>query len=107
MRVAFKMFVNEHSITDYIARHNPIWKELETALYQHGVIEYSIFVDPSHRELFGFAEIESKAEWDSIAQTDICKKWWAHMSDLMPTNADGSPVALELTEVFHIGGRRK
>jgi len=32
----------------------------------------------------------------------VCQRWWRHMRDLMPSNPDNSPVALELREVFHI-----
>ena len=32
----------------------------------------------------------------------VCKKWWAYMKDLMPSNPDNSPVSRELKEVFHI-----
>jgi L-rhamnose mutarotase len=30
------------------------------------------------------------------------KKWWAYMKDIMDTNADNSPVAVGLEEVFHL-----
>ena len=29
-------------------------------------------------------------------------KWWKHMSDVMPSNADHSPVSASLREVFHL-----
>ena len=30
------------------------------------------------------------------------KKWWKFMKDVMPTNADNSPILVELKEVFHL-----
>jgi L-rhamnose mutarotase len=36
-----------------------------------------------------------------LPETAIVKKWWAYMSDIMETNPDNSPVAIELKEVFH------
>jgi L-rhamnose mutarotase len=47
-------------------------------------------------------EIESVEQWNSIAQTEICRKWWRHMRDIMPSNPDNSPISLELEEVFHL-----
>ena len=47
-------------------------------------------------------EIEYEEMWAKIAETDICKKWWAHMKDVMPSNPDNSPVSKDLREVFHI-----
>ena len=53
-------------------------------------------------ELFGYAEIEDEARWNSIADTDVCKKWWKYMSDIMVTNDDNSPVLTVLQEVFYL-----
>ncbi|HEX7754466.1 MAG TPA: L-rhamnose mutarotase [Niabella sp.] len=30
------------------------------------------------------------------------QRWWTFMRDIMETNADDSPVAVPLTEVFHL-----
>lgn len=87
---------------EYERRHNPIWPELQAALKTHGVHNYSIFLDRSTDRLFGYAEIESEERWQQIAQTEICQRWWTHMKDLMLTNPDNSPIAIDLDEVFHI-----
>ena len=96
------MSVNPGREAEYEKRHRPIWKELEDALRSHGVSNYSIFLHPETRQLFGYAEIESEERWKAIAETPICKKWWAHMKDLMPSNPDNSPVSKEIREVFHM-----
>ncbi len=54
------------------------------------------------RQLFGYAEIESEAQWPAMASTPICRKWWAHMADVMPSDPDSSPVNEDLREVFHV-----
>ena len=83
-------------------RHRPIWEELERTLVQHGVQTYSIYLDPETSDLFGYVEVEDEARWTAIAQTDVCRRWWRHMREIMPANADDSPVARELREVFHL-----
>ncbi|MDN6087928.1 MAG: L-rhamnose mutarotase, partial [Enterobacterales bacterium] len=30
------------------------------------------------------------------------QRWWKHMADVMPSNADNSPVTDELNEVFYL-----
>ena len=35
-------------------------------------------------------------------ETEICKKWWKYMADIMETNSDNSPVTIELKEMFHL-----
>ena len=102
MRKAFVMSVHPGEEEEYERRHSPIWAELEQTLRDHGVRSYSIFLHPETRQLFGFAEVESEELWDSIANTPICRKWWVHMSDIMPANPDHSPVSVSLREVFHI-----
>ncbi|MBM4042772.1 MAG: L-rhamnose mutarotase [Planctomycetes bacterium] len=102
IRKAFVMSVNPGCEAKYERRHNPIWRELEAVLKQHGVHNYSIFLHPETRQLFAYAEIESEEQWAAIAQTPVCKKWWAYMKDLMPANPDDSPVSQPLKEVFHI-----
>ena len=102
IRKAFVMSVHPGFEREYEQRHNPIWPDLEAALRALGVHNYSIFLLPDTRQLFAYAEIESEAQWAAIAHTDVCRKWWAFMKDVMPSNPDNSPVAHDLAEVFHI-----
>ncbi len=102
IRKAFVMSVFEGQEAEYEKRHNPIWSELEQTLKAHGVHNYSIFLHPETRQLFAYVEIEDEERWNGIAQTEACQHWWAHMADVMPSNADSSPVAVDLKEVFHL-----
>ena len=103
IRKSFLMTLKPGAWIEYEKRHNPIWPELQSVLKEHGVHNYSIFLDrSSNRRLFAYAEIESEELWQSIASTDECKRWWAYMADLMQVNDDNSPVSTELNEVFHI-----
>jgi L-rhamnose mutarotase len=102
IRKAFLMTLRPGHQEEYERRHNPIWLELQTVLTQHGVHNYSIFLDRAADKLFGYAEIESEALWQAIAQTESCQRWWSHMKELMLTNDDDSPVAIALNEVFHL-----
>ena len=102
IRKAFVMQVNPDAHAEYQRRHSPIWPELEAELKAHGAHNYSIFLDEKRHLLFGFVEIESEARWNAVAQTDVCQRWWKHMADVMPSNADNSPVTDELKEVFYL-----
>jgi L-rhamnose mutarotase len=96
------MSVHPNHHAEYERRHRPIWAELEAVLKVHGVSNYSIFLDEETSQLFGYAEFESEEMWAAIADTDECKRWWAFMRDIMPSNADNSPVSRELKVVFHL-----
>jgi L-rhamnose mutarotase len=102
IRKSFVMSVVPGFELEYKKRHNPIWPEWEAVLKEHGVLSYSIFMDPATRQLFAYAEIEDEARWNAIAQTPVWRRWWAYMKDIMPANPDGSPVLKELQEVFHM-----
>jgi L-rhamnose mutarotase len=98
------MRVQAGAADEYERRHQPIWKELEDTLLAHGVITYSIYLDPETGDLFSYVEIEDEARWAAVASTDVCRRWWRRMRDIMPANPDDSPVSRDLREVFHVEG---
>ena len=102
IRKAVLMSVNPGQEKEYARRHQPIWAELAAVLTAHGVHNYSIFHDPTTHQLFGYVEIEDEARWAAIAGTEVCRRWWKHMRDLMPSHPDNSPVSRDLAEVFHL-----
>jgi L-rhamnose mutarotase len=102
IRKAFVMTVNAGQEVEYERRHRPIWPELEQTLKEHGVVTYTIFLLPETRQLFGYVEFRDQAQWDAVAKTAVCQRWWKHMSAVMPSNPDNSPISTELKEVFHI-----
>src|SRR5215207_4718869 len=83
IRKAFRMAVNPSELGEYERRHSPIWPELENVLRAHGAHDYSIFLDETDGSLFGYVEIEDEARWDAIARTDVCRRWWTYMRDIM------------------------
>ena len=102
IRKAFRMSVNAGQQPEYQRRHDAIWQELVDTLVAHGVQAYSIFLDPESGDLFAYAEIADEARWQAIAQTDVCRRWWRYMRDVMPSNPDDSPVSRPLAEVFRL-----
>ena len=102
IRKAFLMTLKPGCEDEYEKRHNPIWPELQEVLKQHGVHNYSIFLDRESERLFAYVEVESEQSWNDIAKTEVCRRWWSHMKDLMLTNTDDSPVSVSLDEVFHL-----
>ena len=51
------MSVNAGCEAEYERRHRPIWAELEAVLKAYGSHNYSIFLHPQTRQLFGYVEI--------------------------------------------------
>lgn len=106
IRRAFRMSVYPGQAAEYARRHAPIWPELERTLLEHGVQSYSIFIDPETHDLFAYVELASEERWAAVARSDVCRRWWRHMRELMPSNPDDSPVSRACPEVFHIDAER-
>lgn len=102
IRKAFVMFVFPDKHEEYKTRHDAIWPDLAEVLSAHGTHNYSIFLDTETSRLFAYVEVEDEAQWQAIAQTEPCQRWWAYMKDIMETNPDNSPRSVELNEVFHL-----
>jgi L-rhamnose mutarotase len=101
-RVAFKMYLSEGMKQEYRKRHDEIWPELVKLLKDNGISEYSIFLDEETNTLFAFQKQSAEGGSQDLGQTEIVKKWWAYMADIMKANPDNSPVSVPLEEVFYL-----
>ncbi len=99
---AFKMKLNPGMQAEYKKRHDEIWPELVELLHQAGVSDYSIHLDPETNILFGVLSRPRDHGMASLPEHPVMKRWWAHMADIMETNPDNSPVAVDLVPVFYL-----
>ncbi len=101
-RLAFKMYLNEGQKEEYKKRHDEIWPELKHLLKEAGISEYSIFLDDETNTLFAFQKVLVEGGSQNLGETEIVRKWWKYMADIMKTNPDNSPVSVSLNEVFYM-----
>lgn len=101
-RNAFKMKLKPGFKAEYKRRHDEIWPELEKALKEAGIHDYSIFLDEDTHTLFGVQKLENDFDGAQLRKLPIMKKWWDYMKDIMEVNPDNSPVEVQLEEVFHM-----
>lgn len=99
---AFKMKLYEGMAEEYEKRHNALWNEMKNMIHEYGGKNYSIFLDKDTNILFGYIELENEDKWNKSADTEICRKWWHYMADIMETNPDESPASTDLKKVFHL-----
>ena len=102
MRRGFKMKLFPGMEEEYKRRHDALWPEMKEMIKEYGGSNYSIFLDPETLVLYGYIEIESEEKWAKSADTEICRRWWHYMADIMETNPDESPVSVDLVPVFHL-----
>ncbi|MCH5346467.1 MAG: L-rhamnose mutarotase [Muribaculaceae bacterium] len=101
-REAFKMFLKPGFEEEYERRHAAIWPELKKLLSESGVSDYSIYWDRDTNILFAVQKVEGDGGSQDLGDTEIVKKWWDYMADIMEVNPDNSPVSIPLPEVFHM-----
>ena len=101
-KFAFKMKLNPGMEAEYRKRHDEIWPELVALLKEAGVSDYSIHLDAETDTLFGVLWRTDDHGMDDLPSHPVMRAWWAHMADIMETNADNEPVSIPLETVFHM-----
>ena len=101
-KTAFKMKLFPGFKEEYRKRHSEIWPELTKLLKDEGIGNYSIFLDEETNTLFAYQEQSGSGSSQDLGQTEIVKKWWKYMADIMETNPDNSPVSIPLDQVFYM-----
>jgi len=99
---AFKMTLDPGMAEEYKRRHDAIWPELVDLLHEAGVSDYSIFLDEATNTLFGVMWRRRDHTMADLPATEVMRKWWAHMADIMATNDKNEPLAEDLRLVFHM-----
>jgi L-rhamnose mutarotase len=102
IRSAFKMKLKPGYEEEYKRRHDEIWPELVRVLEEAGISDYSIYLDPETDTLFATQKLKDHNQADQLYMNPIVRQWWDYMADIMETNADNSPVSIDLIEVFHM-----
>ena len=102
IRNAFTMKLKKGFEDEYKKRHDEIYPELIEELRKAGVSDYSIYLDTDTSTLFAFQKLSDINTADDLPHSQIVKKWWNYMADIMETNQDNSPVCITLREVFHM-----
>ncbi len=101
-QIAFTMSLNPGLASEYKARHDALWPELETLLREAGISDYSIFLDPRTHTLFAVLRRAPDHTMDTLPLQPVMQRWWAYMADLMETGPDNEPVTHPLNPVFHM-----
>ena len=70
-------------------------------LRAHGAHNYHISLMPSTNLLFAYVEVEDLARWAEVADTPVCKEWWAWMEEFIVFK-DGKPVSTPLKQMFFL-----
>jgi len=100
-QAAFKLKLKPGMAAEYKKRHDEIWPELSQAIREAGISDFTIYLDEESNTLFSVQKLAPGHTAAKLRETELMRKWWAHMAPLMETNPDNSPVRIPLKEVFH------
>jgi len=101
-QIAFRMNLFPGQAAEYRKRHDEIFPDLVTALKESGISDYSIWLDAEANHLFGILTLADDNTLDQLPEKEVMKRWWAHMRDIMATDADNVPVQIPLKRVFYL-----
>ena len=101
-RIAFRMVLNPGQAAEYKRRHDELWPQMKAALREAGISDYSIWLDPETNHLFATLVRADDHTMDLLPKTEINRRWWDFMADIMQYDDRGEPVAVPLDQVFHM-----
>ena len=101
-QIAFKMQLLPGHAAEYKRRHDRIGPELCALLREAGISDYSIFLDEETNVLFAVLRRRQGHRMDELRHTELMRRWWQSMADIMVVQADLAPVQRGLLPVFHM-----
>ena len=101
-RIAFRMVLNPGQAAEYKRRHDAIWPELTAALRNAGVSDYTIWLDPETDHLFATLLLAEDNSLADVPKTEINRRWWDFMADIMAYDDDDRPVQVPLEKMFEM-----
>lgn len=101
-RIAFRMVLNEGQAAEYRRRHDEIWPDLLAALRDAGISDYTIWLDPETHHLFATLLRADDNTMDALPATEINRRWWDFMADIMQYDERDEPLVIPLERVFRM-----
>ena len=101
-RIAFRMNLNPGQAAEYEKRHDEISSSLISTLKEAGISDYTIWLDPEDNHLFGTLVRADQHKLDQLPDTEVVKRWWAFMCDIMECHPNNAPVQVQLVRMFYL-----
>lgn len=101
-RIAFRMTLNPGQALEYRRRHDELWPQMKAALREAGISDYSIWLDPETNHLFATLVRADDHTMDDLPNTEINRRWWDFMADIMQVDELNRPLTVQLERVFQM-----
>lgn len=80
VRVAFELSVRGDRISEYIARHTPVWPEMLAEIAASGRRNYSLFLAEGSRVIGYYETNDDPASRAYLASSEVAARWEAEMA---------------------------
>lgn len=99
-RVGRRSRLKPGAVDEYLRAHREIWLEMQNAIQQAGIYNYSIYLNGL--DLFSYFEVDDlERASECLSQQPIAQKWQDEMSGFMDADDALMPWRL-MEEVFHL-----
>jgi L-rhamnose mutarotase len=99
---AFRMQLKPGAVDEYRRRHDALWPELEQALREAGIYDYSIFLDEETLHLFAVLKLRPGDTSSTLPEQPVMRRWWDYMAELMEVEPGNRPKERPLQPMFHL-----
>lgn len=86
-RVCFVLRVKKDRVQDYLNAHQ-VWPEMEKAMSDAGISNYSMFVREDGLLVGYFEAEEPEQSLRELGQTDVNRRWQQHMAEYFESSGD-------------------
>ena len=102
-RVAFTLRLHAGMVDAYVARHDPVWPEMLAEIAAAGRRDYSLFLDRTRSEVFGYYETDDdEAARAYLASSPVAARWEASMSPFFVDLDGRADRVAPLIEIFNL-----
>ncbi len=101
-KIAVRMQLKPGAVDEYKRQHDAIWPDLAKLLSEHGICDYSIFLDETDLSLFAVLKLAPNNRRSALPSHPLMRQWWQLMAPLMEVEADMQPKEQALVPVFHL-----
>ena len=78
----FRLKVKMEKLEEYVQAHQAVWPEMREALSKAGWTHYSLFLDPSAGDVFGYFEAEDvESAFSNMEADPVNTKWQETMAE--------------------------
>ncbi len=99
-RVCFTLRIKKNRIDDYLRAHR-VWPEMEQALSDVGIRNYSMFIDEDGLAVGCFEADDHQESLRRLGDTEINRRWQEHVAEYFESDVDAKGPKLQWLDQYY------